>query len=169
MHHSRKDGTPLPVADCAIHGTMYDGAIRRVEDEVFWRKDGSSFPVEYTTAPIRDDLNEITGAVVAFRDITERLEAENRIKRLNRVYAMLSRINTLSVRVHDREALFREACRTAVEAGAFKMAWIGVIDPQTLDGKTVAWYGGEKGYTDLIRFTALGGALHRRDTGDARV
>jgi PAS domain S-box-containing protein/diguanylate cyclase (GGDEF)-like protein len=157
MHHSRKDGTPLPVADCAIHGTMYDGAIRRVEDEVFWRKDGSSFPVEYTTAPIRDDRNEITGAVVAFRDITERLEAENRIKRLNRVYAMLSRINTLSVRVHDREALFREACRTAVEAGAFKMAWIGVIDPQTLDGKTVAWYGGEKGYTDLIRFTAREG------------
>jgi hypothetical protein len=45
------------------------------------------------------------------------------------VYAVLSGINTLIVRVHNRDALFREACRTAVEAGAFKMAWIGVIDP----------------------------------------
>jgi PAS domain S-box-containing protein/diguanylate cyclase (GGDEF)-like protein len=157
MHHSRKDGTPHPIADCAIHITMCDGVIRRVEDEVFWRKDGSSFPVEYTTAPIRDDRNHITGAVVAFRDITERMEAENKIKRLNRVYAMLSRINTRSVRVRDREALFREACRTAVEAGAFKMAWIGEIDPQTLDGKIVAWHGGEKGYVDKIRLTAREG------------
>jgi PAS domain S-box-containing protein len=74
MHHSRKDGIPYPVADCAIHTTMHDGHIRRVENEVFWRKDGSSFPVEYTTAPIRNDRKEITGAVVAFQDITHRME-----------------------------------------------------------------------------------------------
>jgi diguanylate cyclase (GGDEF)-like protein len=136
---------------------MHDGAIRRVEDEVFWRKDGSRFPVEYTTAPIRNDRNDITGAVVAFRDITERLDAEHRIRRLNRVYAMLSGINALIVRVHDRGALFRESCRTAVEAGAFKMAWIGVVDPQTMDGKLVAWQGGEEGYIDTIRLTTREG------------
>ena len=150
-------GHLIPSADCAIHATMHDGKIRRVEDEVFWRKDGSSFPVEYTTAPMRNDQNEITGAVVAFRDITDRMEAENRIRRLNRVYAVLSGINTLIVRVRDREALFSEACRIAVEAGAFKMAWIGVIDPQTLDGKIVAWHGGEEGYVDKIRLTARDG------------
>ena len=53
-----------------IHRTIHDGTVRRVEDEVFWRKDGSSFPVEYTTAPIRNERNETTGAVVVFRDIT---------------------------------------------------------------------------------------------------
>ncbi|MGC2460808.1 MAG: EAL domain-containing protein [Steroidobacteraceae bacterium] len=157
MHHSRRDGTPHPIAACAIYATMHDGNIRRVEDEVFWRKDGSSFPVEYTTAPIRNDQNDIIGAVVAFRDITDRIKAENRIRRLNRVYAVLSGITTLIVRVRDREALFREACRTAVEAGAFKMAWIGVIDPQTLDGKIVAWHGGEEGYIDKFRLTARAG------------
>lgn len=157
MHHSRKDGTPYPVANCTIHATMHDGKIRRVEDEVFWRKDGSSFAVEYTTAPMRDDENEITGAVVAFRDITGRLEAENRIRHLNRVYAVLSGINTLIVRVRDRETLFREACRTAVEAGAFKMAWVGVIDPQTLDGRIVAWHGGDADYIETIRLTAREG------------
>jgi diguanylate cyclase (GGDEF)-like protein/PAS domain S-box-containing protein len=157
MHHSRKDGIPHPIADCAIHTTMRDGHIRRVENEVFWRKDGSSFPVEYTTAPIRNDRKEITGAVVAFQDITHRMEAQNRIRRLNRVHAMLSGINSLIVRVHDREALFREACQTAVEAGAFRMAWIGEIDAQTLDGKIVAWYGGEEGYVETIRLTAREG------------
>ncbi len=158
MHHSRRDGTPHPIVDCAIHATIRDGKIRRVQDEVFWRKDGSSFPVEYTTAPICNDQNDVTGAVVAFRNITDRLEAENRIRRLNRVYAVLSGINTLIVRVQDREALFREACQTAVEAGAFKMAWIGEIDPQTLEGKIVASYGGEEGYVDKIRLSAREGA-----------
>ena len=63
-----------------------------------------------------------------FRDITERKEAEDRITHLNRVYAVLSGINTLIVRVRDRDELFREACRIAVEEGGFRMAWIGIVD-----------------------------------------
>ncbi|MES1981764.1 MAG: PAS domain S-box protein [Pseudomonadota bacterium] len=157
IHHTRKDGTAYPVTDCPIYNTMHDGVIRRIADEVFWRKDGSSFPVEYTTAPMRNDQGDITGAVVAFRDITDRKEAENRIRRLNRMHAMLSGTNTLIVRVRERDELFREACRIAVEAGAFKMAWIGVIDPETLDGKVVAWHGGEPGYVDIVKLTARDG------------
>ncbi len=61
-------------------------------------------------------------------DVTERKRAENYIRRLNRVYAVLSGINALIVRAHDRDALFTEACQIAVELGHFKIAWIGVID-----------------------------------------
>jgi diguanylate cyclase (GGDEF)-like protein/PAS domain S-box-containing protein len=107
--------------------------------------------------PIRGNDGGIVRVAGVAADITERKQDERAIRRLNRVYAMLSRINTLSVRVGDREALFREACRTAVEAGAFKMAWIGVVDPQTLDGKIVAWHGGEEGYVDKIRLTVREG------------
>jgi len=128
MHHSRRDGTPFPVEHCAIHAAKRDGVVRAVEDEVFWRKDGSSFPVEYTTAPIRNERNEITGAVVAFRDVTERKESENKIGRLNRVYAVLSGINTLIVRVRNRDELFKEACRVAVEQGGFRMSLICIAD-----------------------------------------
>src|ERR1700736_433452 len=135
MHHSRKDGTPLPVERCAIHAAKRDGVTRMVEDEVFWRKDGSSFPVEYTTAPIRNERNEITGAVVAFRDITDRKESENKIQRLNRVYAVLSGINTLILHVHDRDELFKEACRIAVEQGGFRMSLICIADRSAM--KTV--------------------------------
>jgi PAS domain S-box-containing protein len=153
MHHTRKDGTPYPCDECLIHSTIHDGNVRRVEDEVFWRKDGSSFPVEYTTAPIRNDRNEITGAVVVFRDMTARKASEERIRRLNRWFAVLSGINSLIVRTRDRDELFRGACRIAVESGALGMAWIGLVDAQTSDLKIVASYGGNERDDDVVILT----------------
>ena len=66
--------------------------------------------------------------VTLVRDITERKRAEARIVYLNRVYAMLSGINTLIVRVREREELFREACRIAVESGGFHLAMVSRAD-----------------------------------------
>ena len=68
------------------------------------------------------------GAVVMHIDISERKTAQDRIIQLNRVYAMLSGINTLIVRVRDRAELFGEACRLAVDAGGFRMSLIAVVD-----------------------------------------
>ncbi len=93
------------------------------------------------------------GAVVMHTDVTERKKAEHRVAYLNRVYATLSGINTLIVRATNREELFRDACRIAVEVGAFKMAWIGEIDPQTQDGKVVAWHGCEPDFVEHIKLT----------------
>src|SRR2546429_2266496 len=76
------------------------------------------------------------------QDVTEQKEAEEKIKRLNRVYAVLSGINTLIVRARDRDEMFREACTIAVEAGQFPMAWIGLVDRETGRVKPVAWGGG---------------------------
>ena len=91
------------------------------------------------------------------QDVTEQKQAEIRIKRLNRVYAVLSGINSLIVRAQEQNELFKEACRIAVDAGAFRMAWIGIVDAETLDGKVVAWYGGDPGFVDMIRLTARSG------------
>lgn len=79
VHHHRPDGTPYPVAECRIYASMRDGTVHRVDDEVFWRRDGSSFPVEYVSAPIIAD-GEITGAVVTFRDVSERRRAEAELR-----------------------------------------------------------------------------------------
>ncbi|MBE9097019.1 PAS domain S-box protein [Tychonema sp. LEGE 07203] len=65
---------PLRVSS-QILDTLEDGEVRRVNDEVFWRADGSSFPVEYVVAPMREQ-GEIIGAVVNFKDITDRLAVE---------------------------------------------------------------------------------------------
>jgi len=71
------------------------------------------------------------GGVVMHLDITERKLAERTVIRLNRVYAVLSGINTLIIRVRDRDELFREACRVAVDAGGFRMAMIAIVDRST--------------------------------------
>ena len=80
-HHTKADGSPYPHAGCPIYAALKDGEVHRVDDEVFWRKDGSSFPVEYTSTPIREH-GRLVGAVVVFRDITERKEAEEALRRV---------------------------------------------------------------------------------------
>lgn len=80
IHHSKADGTPYPREQCPIYAAYKDGKTRRIEDEVFWKKDGTSFPVEYTSTPVRDKTGEITGAVVTFRDISERKRHDDLIR-----------------------------------------------------------------------------------------
>jgi diguanylate cyclase (GGDEF)-like protein/PAS domain S-box-containing protein len=74
-------------------------------------------------------------------DVTERKLQELKIGRLNRVLAVLSGINSAIVRLRNRQQLFEEACRIAVEQGEFGTAWIGVFDPATEEVTPVAWRG----------------------------
>jgi transcriptional regulator with GAF, ATPase, and Fis domain len=79
VHHSHEDGAHYDRFDCPIYAAFRDGLVRNVGDEVFWRKDGSSFPVEYTSTPIYNS-GEIVGSVVVFRDITMRRQTEERLR-----------------------------------------------------------------------------------------
>lgn len=79
FHHSRADGSAYPREECPLHDALMTGAVQHVKDEVFWRKDGTSFPVEYVSTPIRED-SWITGAVVVFKDISERKQIEEELK-----------------------------------------------------------------------------------------
>lgn len=74
-HHTHVDGTPYPREQCPIYAALTDGEVHRVDDEVFWHTDGSAVPVEYTSTPILKD-GEPDGAVVVFRDISQRREME---------------------------------------------------------------------------------------------
>ena len=80
-HHTKPDGSPYPEQECPIHASLKDGIIYHVSDEMFWRKDGTSFPVIYSSNPIIDN-SKIIGAVVTFTDITERKGAEEEQERL---------------------------------------------------------------------------------------
>jgi PAS domain S-box-containing protein len=76
LHHSRPDGSPYPQEECPIYAAFKNGTVYHVDTEVFWRKDGSSFPVQYTSTPIRNAQGELEGAVVTFQDITTRKQHE---------------------------------------------------------------------------------------------
>ncbi len=81
-HYKKSDGSSYPVVECPIYAAYKDGRVHHRDDEVFWRKDGTCFPVTYTSTPIIEDGN-IVGAVVTFRDITERKQAEEELKKLS--------------------------------------------------------------------------------------
>ncbi|WP_041603404.1 hybrid sensor histidine kinase/response regulator [Thioflavicoccus mobilis] len=75
VHHAHADGRPYPAARCKANRTYRDGIPARVDDEVFWRADGTAFPVEYHSNPIHRD-GRLVGAVVTFSDISARKAAE---------------------------------------------------------------------------------------------
>jgi len=103
------------------------------------RADGSPYWLEVRRQAQRMDGRWVIVSLV--RDVTERKLAERRIAQLQRVQAMLSGINTLIVRVHDRAELFKEACNIAVASGGFAMAWIGLLDRGLLEIVPVASVG----------------------------
>ena len=83
VHHSRPDGSPYPPEDCRIYRAFRANRTYRAdqeEDEVFWRKDGTSFPACFTYTPLQDD-GRVVGGVLVFRDITERKEAQERLRK----------------------------------------------------------------------------------------
>jgi PAS domain S-box-containing protein len=106
IHHSFPDGRPYPDEQCPIYAAFREGAIRRVDDEVFWRKDGSAFPVTYVSTPIRRPgalEHTMEGAVVAFHDVTEdrRRQAE-RMQLLEQAYeGARARDRVLNVAAHE--------------------------------------------------------------------
>ncbi|MEW6729224.1 MAG: diguanylate cyclase [Pseudomonadota bacterium] len=71
FHSRRADGSPYPHEQCPIHQTLQDGHARHAEEEWFWRKDGSGLPVSLLVSPVWTE-ERVSGAVVAFHDITER-------------------------------------------------------------------------------------------------
>ena len=81
-HHSRADGSTYPESDCPIFQAFRLGQPCRVDAEVFWRRDGSSFPVEYSSSPIVDE-GQVRGAVITFVDITERRAVGDALQRAN--------------------------------------------------------------------------------------
>ncbi len=98
-HYRKADGAPYPAEECPIYASYRDGIIYR-GDDVFWRNDCTSFPVEYVSTPIREQ-EKLVGAVVAFTDITERKRAEEGMKKLNNELKAkvdaLDRFNKLTV------------------------------------------------------------------------
>lgn len=86
IHHQRADGAPCGKSDCPIYRAVQSGRHMHVPDELLFRADGTSIPVEYWARPILRD-GEIQGAVCTFIDLTERKRAEARQQLLNRELA----------------------------------------------------------------------------------
>lgn len=116
------------------------------DGRVVWLRDIVRVPAEPDGS-----VRRLRGLMV---DITQHKADEARIARLNRIYSVLSGINTTIVRVRDRQQLFDEACRIAVEHGKFTFAWIGKFDADSQQVTPVAQAGRDDGYLAQINLTA---------------
>ena len=88
-HHSKPDGTPYPREECPIYEAFRTGVAKDVANEVFWRRDGTSFPVDYTSTPLRDNSGGIVGAVVVFKDISLQKQAEEALEKSESLFREL--------------------------------------------------------------------------------
>ncbi len=79
IHHTRRNGMPHPAEECPIFRSCRDGVRHRATEDIFWRRDGTWFPVEYISTPIWED-GELVGAVVTFSDISERKRVEEKLQ-----------------------------------------------------------------------------------------
>jgi PAS domain S-box-containing protein len=95
IHHSRLDGSPYPQAECLIVQACRTGQGARNDDEVFWRRDGTPLPVEYTSSPIREH-GTIKGTVVTFFDITQRKRSVRRLSIQHAVSSVLAEAATFT-------------------------------------------------------------------------
>ncbi|MBP1466574.1 response regulator [Candidatus Chloroploca sp. M-50] len=108
------------------------------------------FEAAISLSQSEDKPQRIIGTV---QDITERKQAEARLHKLNRAYIVLSEVNETIVRVRDPQFLFATACQIAVTQGGFRMAWIGLLDPETSEVQPVAWAGEIGDYLGKLRIT----------------
>jgi PAS domain S-box-containing protein len=119
-------------------------------EELLTCKDGRPVWFETIKTPLFNDHGEVVGTTGLARDITERKVREREIERLNRLYAALSELNQIVVRVESREELFREVCRIIAEKAEFKVAWIGCPEPATPRIVPMASGGDEQSYLDVV-------------------
>ena len=95
MHHTHPDGTPYPAGECPLVRAVSDGEGIRLSGEVFWRKDGSRFPVEASGYPIRDG-DTVIGGVITFHDVSERRMAEHQLAAQYQTARVLAETESLS-------------------------------------------------------------------------
>jgi PAS domain S-box-containing protein len=173
IHHTRPDGTPYSKLECRIYLAFRQGQRIHVDDEVLWRKDGTSFTAEYWSYPMERD-GQVVGSVVTFLDITERKAAEERLRRAqkmevvgqltggiahdfnNLLTAALANLELLGERVAADQRLrgLAEAAIAAVERGSnLTRRLLTFASDQELRTETVDLNGLVQGMDDLLRRT----------------
>jgi formate hydrogenlyase transcriptional activator len=128
-HHSHNDGTPYPIEECPIYLGFQTGESVHRDDEVYWRRDGTNFPVEYWSHPVVQEGRTI-GAVITFIDITERKQTEEALRRNEAQNRSLLRINNAIITNLTQEALLCSISEALHRVISFDRCAITLYQPE---------------------------------------
>src|ERR1700689_4290775 len=128
-HHTHKDGTPYPLKECPIFVGFQKGESVHRDDEVFWRKDGTSFPVEYWSNLVVQE-GETRGAVITFIDITGRKRTEEVLRKSEERNRSLLQINNAIITNLRQEALLRSISEAMHRVISFDRCAITLYQPE---------------------------------------
>jgi PAS domain S-box-containing protein len=150
-HHTRPDGSPFSDRECPVYETLKSGKVFKCEEDVFWRKDGTSFIVEYASNPVIEN-GIIVGCVVVFNDITQRKKSELELKRAARALKALSSCNQALVRAANEKELLKEVCNILVDTCGYRFVWIGFArETEEKEVEPVNYAGYENGYLKNVK------------------
>nr|WP_315150535.1 PAS domain S-box protein [uncultured Flavobacterium sp.] len=139
-----------------VHPTSMKNIIKRMKEanknrnatsileEKFVTIDGTPFDVEIKAIPTLYQHKKAVQVII--HDITKNKQTSIELNKINRVYALISQINNLILRTHNKEDLFQEICNIAVTFGKFRMSWIGLLNEDKHTIMTAAYAGHEDGY-----------------------
>jgi PAS domain S-box-containing protein len=125
-------------------------------EQTYRRPDQPDMVHQWTNRAFFDESGKATRFQAFGSDITERKNAENKLRRLSGFYAALGQCNEAIVRCADENQLFQEICRIAVESAGLRMAWIGLVDSSSRSVSPVAWFGSGHEYLAEIRISTAG-------------
>jgi formate hydrogenlyase transcriptional activator len=129
-HHTRVNGTAFPIEECPIYVGFHKNLGVHIDDDIFWRKDGTSFPVEYWSHPMLRE-GKTVGAVITFLDITERKKAEEALRKNEQRKISLLEINNAIINNLTQETLFASAYEAIRRVVPFDRAAFLIYQPET--------------------------------------
>jgi len=136
--------------ECQVRMSFKDGRAHTAQKPTV--TDKGLVHVEITASPLSDHTGEIIAGIEVVRDVTGHRRADERVARLNRLYSVITSIDSVIIRARKPEELFREVCDIAVDKGTFRLAWVGLAGDGNLV-RPVAYAGGEDGYLKNIRIS----------------
>jgi PAS domain S-box-containing protein len=168
-HFQRDDGSILPVDDYPVSQVLATGTPLRGQVVGISRPDRESIAwVLVNAEPLYDAAHNIGLIIVSFIDISDRKQAEETLRRLNRELRAISNCNLVLMRATDEQALLTDVCRIVCDEAGYRMAWVGYVerdDAHTI--RPVAWAGAEHGYLAEARLTWADTERGRGPSGNA--
>jgi PAS domain S-box-containing protein/putative nucleotidyltransferase with HDIG domain len=132
---------------------LEDGVVVDLRNNLLFNRDGTRLIVDDSAAPIVDDHGNIVGAVLVFRDVTERRKAEDKRAKLNGLLMAVRNMNESLLRVKSEPELFQQICESLATVVSFKLVTINLLDKDRYEIKPVAYAGGADGFLPLCSFT----------------